>query len=164
MRALRAAKKVGAKRVIVGADGSIDIWFEGEPSSAVDQAPSGHPPYSTDMDTVKRNYFAALDDFNARCEADPEWSRALAAYRAEDDAWLALQRQVTSEWRAAKRRGQPWGNNDPQLARQQAVVDKKWEDLCAIELQRVGRRPKQKDFGPETPVIILKHTYHRLHF
>ena len=29
MRALRSAKKVGAKRVIIGADGSIDIWFEG---------------------------------------------------------------------------------------------------------------------------------------
>jgi hypothetical protein len=31
MRALRAAKKVGAKRVVVGADGSVDIWLDGEP-------------------------------------------------------------------------------------------------------------------------------------
>jgi hypothetical protein len=44
MRALRAAKKVGAKRVIVGADGSIDIWLEGGPAIAEGKAATKPAP------------------------------------------------------------------------------------------------------------------------
>ena len=53
MRALRAAKKVGAKRVIVGADGSIDIHFEdngalGASAETYEETPTSPIRYNKD--------------------------------------------------------------------------------------------------------------------
>ena len=61
MRALRAAKKVGAKRVIVGADGSIDIHFEdngalGASAGTWEETPTSPTRYNKDGAIIMRKH------------------------------------------------------------------------------------------------------------